>query len=323
MHEIGGVVLGDLPAGIATEQALQLPRVIASCDAVIRDSSGSAIKIVEAKHRTPFVPTHQGSGTLVYLGRSAAPQQRVTCEQLAQCQFQMLVMDVRECDLISFSLGSSRIFTLQRDDAWLQLALQRLQHMQTAYISQGNSPPPDALKHDLPEIHRMFVAATVEAMERIRQQQHEDVTSAVQRAAMSLPFLDNLCKDDDRRVAVGKRQQSMSLGEHSLYPHLALSSAVLAELALKEAGMVFDSDAPAEPSGEPAKAAEASVQHAATTSAVALDAHSSPARADPAPAHAQVQDAKHSCGTQCVPCAQSAIHPQHAGRDTWAVEGDA
>ena len=71
----------------------------------------------------------------MYLGRSATPQQRVICEQLAQCRFQMLAMDARECNLISFSLGSSRIFTLRRDAAWLQLALQRLQHMRTAYIS--------------------------------------------------------------------------------------------------------------------------------------------------------------------------------------------
>ena len=57
MREIGGVVLGDLPTGIATEQSLQLTRVIASCDAVIRDRSGSTIKKEEAKHRTPFVPS--------------------------------------------------------------------------------------------------------------------------------------------------------------------------------------------------------------------------------------------------------------------------
>ena len=141
---------------------------------------------------------------------------------------------------------------------------------------------------------------------------------------MSPPFLDNVYKDDAGIVAVGKRQPSMSLGKHSLYPYLALSSAVLAELALKEAGMVVDSaDSPAEPQDEPAKAAEKSVQHAATTSAVALYAYSSPVRADPAAAHPRVQDAKHSCGTQCVQYAQSAIHLQKAGRDTWAMRGDA
>lgn len=109
----------------------------------------------------------------------------------------MLVIGVRERDLISFSLGSSRIFTLQWDDAWLQLSLQRLQHMQTAYISQGNPPHPDALKHNLLEINTIFVVATVEAMQRISKQRHEDVQSAAQRAAISLPVLDNLCEGDD------------------------------------------------------------------------------------------------------------------------------
>jgi len=224
MYEIGGTVLGDLPASIATEQALQLPRVIASCDAVIRDSSGHTIKIVEAKHRTPFVASSKGDGSFVYLGMSAKPQQQITCEQLAQCQFQMLVMDVAECDLISFSLGSSRIFILRRDDAWLRLALQRLQHMQTAYISQGRLPPPDALKHDLPEIHRKFVTATVEAMQRISRQQHEEVQSAVQRTAMSQPFLDNVCNDDDRKAAVGKREPTLILLKHLLCNYLAFDN---------------------------------------------------------------------------------------------------
>lgn len=199
-------MLSDIPASIMAEQALQLPRVIASCDAVIRDGSGRTIKIVEAKHRTPFVASSKGDGSFTYLGKSAKPQQQVTCEQLAQCQFQMLVMDVTECDLISFSLGSSRIFNLRRDDAWLRLALQRLQHMQTAYISTGKPPPADALKHDLPELHNRFFTATVEAMQRINKQQHEEVQSAVQRAGMSQHFLDDVSDDDDRRAAVGKRE---------------------------------------------------------------------------------------------------------------------
>ena len=206
MYEIGGTVLGDLPASVTSEQVSQLPCMIASCDAVIRDNSGRTVKIVEAKHRTPFVAAHRGDGRFVYLWDSAKPQREITCEQLAQCQFQMLVMDVTECDFISFSLGSSRIFILQREDAWLRLALQRLQHMQTAYISKGAPPPPDALKHDLPELHKEFLEATGDAMQRVAMQQHKDVLSAVNRAALSRPFLDDLRNDDTRKAAVGKKE---------------------------------------------------------------------------------------------------------------------
>ena len=148
----------------------------------------------------------------------------------------MLVMDVTECDLISFSLGSSRIFALRRDDAWLRLALQRLQHLQTAYISQGKPPPPDALKHDFPEIHRKFFTATVEAMQRISRQQHEEVQSAVQRAAMSQPFLDNACNDDadDRKAAVGKRAPTLILLKHLLCTYLAFDDCCLRRIGAEE-----------------------------------------------------------------------------------------
>ena len=204
MYEIGAVVLSSIPPAVAGGQLLQLPRIMASCDAVIRDgNTGSAVRIVEAKHRCPFAPPSNRRLGFTFLGRRKGTQLQTTCEQFAQCQFQMLVLDVAECDLVSYSLGGSRIFRLRQDNRWLLLALQLLQHMQSVYISQGKPPPEDALMHDLPSVYDSFLAATQAGMDKIGRQHHADVPSAVQRSAMYPYFLDDISNDDTRKVAVG------------------------------------------------------------------------------------------------------------------------
>ena len=89
MYEIGAVVLSSIPPAVAGGQLLQLPRIMASCDAVIRDgNTGSAVRIVEAKHRCPFAPPSNKRPGFTFLGRRKGPQLQTTGSGEAQqrCQ---------------------------------------------------------------------------------------------------------------------------------------------------------------------------------------------------------------------------------------------
>lgn len=66
----------------------------------------------------------------------------------------MLVAGVRQCDLVSYAMGSCRIFHLERDAAWLA-------HLQSTYIMQGYFPSEEALIRDMPDLHEAFLAATI------------------------------------------------------------------------------------------------------------------------------------------------------------------
>lgn len=207
MHEIGAALLTSIPPEVAQCQAPpleSLPRIMASCDAVIQDSrTGELVRVVEAKHRFPFAPPANAQAMFTYMGKSRSPQKNITCEQFAQCQMQMLVMDVSRCDLISYSLGGSRIFQLQRENAWLALALQMLQHVHTAYAARGLAPKEDAMMQEKPELYNSFLAATVDAMRKVEKQLHTDVQSAINRSEMSTFFLDEEAPNSTRRLAVG------------------------------------------------------------------------------------------------------------------------
>lgn len=211
MYEIGATVLSSIPAEVQQCNAPpldSLPRIMASCDAVIKNSTtGKAIRLVEAKHRFPFAPPAGKQGMFTFLGRTRGPQKQISYEQFAQCQLQMMVMDIDRCDLISYSLGSSRIFHLQRDNAWLALALQILQHMHITYMLPGEQPKEDALMHDKPQLYHSFLSATIASMQKINRQPHTDVESALDRSEMSSVFLDNAAQNDDRRHAIGKRPE--------------------------------------------------------------------------------------------------------------------
>ena len=83
----------------ASQDVHQLPKILASCDAVIRESTNAqATLIVEAKHRFPFV---ESKGVFTFMGRRRLPLKDMSAEYFAQCQLQMPVLNVMRCDLIS------------------------------------------------------------------------------------------------------------------------------------------------------------------------------------------------------------------------------
>ena len=170
--------------------------------------AGSMLRIIEAKHRFPFVMPQSGAGQFTYMGRSRGPQAQVTCEQFAQCQLQLLVMDLETCDLVSYSLGSSKIFRIRRDNRWLAMALEILAHVNSTYMQPGVQPKPDALMDDKAALYKSFMAATKGAMHRLAQQPALDVKSAVNQAAMQPYFLDGVAAEDESRQYVGEHNHS-------------------------------------------------------------------------------------------------------------------
>ena len=151
MYEVGAKVLDLIPDAVKAHTLIEfssLPRIMASCDALVNDEgsgripasssvcgcchclhcpayqrflchAGAVVRIMEAKHRFPFLMPKSGAGHFTYMGRSRGPQSQVSCEQSAQCQLQMLVVDVDTCDLITYSLGSSKIFRIRRNNECL------------------------------------------------------------------------------------------------------------------------------------------------------------------------------------------------------------
>ena len=60
-------------------------------------------RLVEAKHRCPFVPS---AGQAFYFkGNRMFALEDVPLEYFSQCQMQMLVQDLPHCDLISYALS--------------------------------------------------------------------------------------------------------------------------------------------------------------------------------------------------------------------------
>jgi len=87
MHETGAVVLSRIPesiAAICSVQLQQLPHIMASCDAVVRDSSGSPQFLVEAKHRFPYRPVSKSSEKFRFIGSYAKPIEHISVEQYVQ-----------------------------------------------------------------------------------------------------------------------------------------------------------------------------------------------------------------------------------------------
>ena len=166
-----------------------LPRIMASRDALVKDEglggtlhspyddgschclhctahqpllchAGSMMRIIEAKHRFPFMMPQSSAGHFTYMGRLRGPQGQVGCKQFAQCQLQMLVVYVDTCDLISYNLGSNKIFRICRDNKWLAMALEILAHMKSTYKQPGRQPKADALMDDKAALLKSFVAIT-------------------------------------------------------------------------------------------------------------------------------------------------------------------
>ena len=240
VYEVGAKVLDSIPEAVQVHTLVgfgSLPRIMASCDALVKDEgsggalhsphddsschclhctahqhllchAGSILRIIEAKHRFPFVMPQSSAGLFTYMGRSRGPQGQVSCEQFAQCQLQMLVMDVDTCDLISYSLGSSKIFRIRRDNKWLAMALEILAHMSSTYMQPGKQPKADALMDDKAALHKSFVATTKATMHRLARQPVLDVKSTVNQAAMQPYFLDGVAPHDKNRQSVGEEKHS-------------------------------------------------------------------------------------------------------------------
>lgn len=240
VYEVGAKVLDSIPEVVKVHTLIDLgslPRIMASCDALVKTDgsggtphspsdfgschclhctagqhllchAGSILRIIEAKHRFPFVMPQSGFGQFTYMGRSRGPQAQVSCEQFAQCQLQMLVLDVDICDLISYSLGSSKIFRIRRDNKWLAMALEILAHINSTYMQPGKQPKADALMDDKAALHKSFVASTIAAMHRLARQPALEVKSSLNQAAMQPYFLDGAAPQDKSRQYVGKHTHS-------------------------------------------------------------------------------------------------------------------
>ena len=149
-----------------------------------------------------------GFGQFTYMSRLRGPQAQVSCEQFAQCQLQMLVLDVDICDLILYSLGSSNVFRIRRDNKWLAMALEILAHINSTYIQPGKQPKADALMDDKAALHKSFMATTKAAMHRLARQPALEVKSSLNQAALQPCFLDGAAPQDKSRQYVGKHEHS-------------------------------------------------------------------------------------------------------------------
>ena len=123
---------------------------------------------------------HQsGARQITYMGRGRGPQKHITCEHFAQCQLQMLIMDVETCGLISYSLGSSKPFRIRREKRLLSMALESLAHVNITFMQPRVQPKPDALMDDKAALHKSLMAATKGAMHVIAQETALVVESSV------------------------------------------------------------------------------------------------------------------------------------------------
>ena len=159
----------------------ELPPVMASCDGIVYDSlSGKALKAVEAKHRCLFLPSPRQ--TFFFKGDRMIALEDVPLEYFSQCQLQMLVQDLPHCDLISYALPGSQIFTIPRDNQWLLLALRLLAHLQQKYIQADRVPEAEMYSREVPQLFSAFMARTKYCMAELQRKPRLDVPSSVDRS---------------------------------------------------------------------------------------------------------------------------------------------
>lgn len=201
MYEIGAVKLTAIPTAVAQyapEDVHQLPKILASCDAVIKDSTSAQVTlIVEAKHRFPFV---ESKGVFTFMRRRRLPMKDMSVEYFSQCQLQMLVLDVMRCDLISYSLSGSTIFHLRRNDRWCGLALQLLRDLHTKHISTGEPPTTAFYRGSVRQLHDGLVQQTVKSMQELLRQRVTEARSVINPRATDR-FLDDKPEADPRKQA--------------------------------------------------------------------------------------------------------------------------
>lgn len=206
MHETGAVALTSIPVGVAQHASIdmaKLPRILASPDAIIKDTATGKVQlIVEAKHRFPFV---EGKGQFTFLGKWRQPMKEVSVEYFSQCQLQMLVTGVERCDLISYSVGGCKIFHISRDDSWCSLALLLLQELQSQCITARKLPTPAFYRDTMRELHGKLLCRTIESMHALSKQRVTEASSAFNRGAMDR-FLDDMLETDPRKLASSAHQ---------------------------------------------------------------------------------------------------------------------
>ena len=181
---------------------IDLPPVMASCDGIVYDSnSGETLKAVEAKRRCPFLPS--SGQTFFFKGSHMLALEDVPLEYFSQCQLEMLVQDLPHCDLISYALPGSRIFTIPRDDQWLSLALHLLAHLQHEYIQADRVPEADKYSREVPQLFSAFAARTKHSMAELQGKPRLDVASNIDRSARHM-FADDQPSNHPLRRALGR-----------------------------------------------------------------------------------------------------------------------
>ena len=217
VHEIGAVLLTSIPDAVAlcgAPELAQLPRILVSCNGVIMDGS-RVTALVECKHRTPYAPPARDRKELTFLGRRRKPHAAVTVEHYAQTQLQMLVMGVQRCDLISYSVETSTIFRIERNDKWYSLALQHFAHLEQRYLKHGQKPPPDVFFHpEMAGLHQALLQCTIDSMHALAKERTTQVASRFNAANPGPPFLDQLPDSDPRKQASRESTHHISLRMH-------------------------------------------------------------------------------------------------------------
>ncbi|KAK4529606.1 hypothetical protein CCYA_CCYA02G0463 [Cyanidiococcus yangmingshanensis] len=123
-------------------------------DAICLESSEGAFKsfeLVEVKCPCPFVPVEStafdvsplasSTAPVLYRYRSVLPQKLVHANHFAQVQLQMLCTDTWRAHFISWTPDAgARLFILDRDEAWLEMALIALRDFYREFVRE---PPPE------------------------------------------------------------------------------------------------------------------------------------------------------------------------------------
>lgn len=150
---------------------LEVPVIAASPDGIVRRRRGDRFgawelqgtEVVEVKCRVPFIPLDNGRQ---WLFRLVEPKPTVPAPHYAQIQFQMLCSGrhIRRAVLVSYAvLSGMTIFEIERNDAWLAMALRVLTDFQKEFVNK-NVEPCDDFFADRPE-YAAFIELTRDSLQ--------------------------------------------------------------------------------------------------------------------------------------------------------------
>jgi hypothetical protein len=176
----------------------ELPTIAASPDAFICRGSGAPqssndgidvlglqtaderlthLELIEVKCPCPFVPaeraafdttpTDSATSDRLYRQRLVSPQRLVYANHFAQVQLQMLCTDTWRAHFISWTPDAgARLFVLERDEAWLEMALIALRDFYREFVHE---PPPENFFADR-ETYRHLLELTVAGVQHSAEQ---------------------------------------------------------------------------------------------------------------------------------------------------------